>query len=149
MPGLAVTEHGEIGDDILVEYGGAVIDGITEFGRVILFQIVVLPAVTTNPATAISHLSAISNGFLDDDGGEACQCGFEWGLTDAYGMTTPTQSRVTGQTFSQAIHGLFPGFTYHFRAFATNSAGTGYGDDMSFTTTPSFNRAHALSREEL
>lgn len=110
---------------------------------------VVIPTVTTNPATAISHLSAILNGTLDGGGGEVCECGFEWGLDTGYGMSTPTDSKVTSESFSQAIGGLFPGTTYHFRAFATNSVGTGFGADRSFITTPSFNRAHALSREEM
>jgi len=92
------------------------------------------PTVVTDPATAISDAAATLNGTLDDDGGEACDCGFEWGETIAYGNTTPTQSRTTGQTFSQVISGLDPNKTYHFRAFATNSAGTGYGDDRTFTT---------------
>jgi len=109
----------------------------------------VIPTVTTNPASAIGHISAILNSLLDDDGGEACECGFEWGLTPAYGSVTPTQSRVTGLSSSQIIYGLFPGTTYHFRAFATNSVGTGYGADKSFISTPAFNRAHALSREEI
>ncbi|MBA7506205.1 hypothetical protein ES706_04886 [subsurface metagenome] len=110
---------------------------------------VVIPTITTNPATAISQVSATLNNILNDDGGEACDCGFQWGLTPAYGHTTLTESKVTGESSSRAIHGLFPGFTYHFRAFATNSAGTGHGADMSFTSTPIFSRAHALSREEL
>ncbi|GAI68881.1 unnamed protein product [marine sediment metagenome] len=95
---------------------------------------VVTPTVTTNPATDILRTFATPNGTLDDDGGEACDCGFEWGETDAYGNTTPTQSRTTGQTFSQTIGGLLPGTTYHFKAFATNSAGTSYGADRTFTT---------------
>jgi len=110
---------------------------------------VIVPTVTTNPATLISQVSATLNGFLGDDGGEACQCGLQWGLTTAYGHTTLTESRVTGESFSRAIGGLTPGTTYHFRAFATNSAGTGYGADRSFISTPIFSRAHALSREEL
>ena len=110
---------------------------------------VIIPTVTTNPATLISQVSATLNGLLNDDGGEACACGFEWGLTDAYGHTTLTESKVTGESSSRAIGGLTPGTTYHFRAFATNSAGTGYGADRSFTSTPTFSRAHALSREEL
>ncbi|MBA7642400.1 hypothetical protein ES703_50093 [subsurface metagenome] len=96
--------------------------------------------VTTDPATVIAALSATLNGTLDDDGGEACDCGFEWGETVAYGNTTPTQSRTTGQTFTQGISGLNPGQTYHFRAFATNAAGTSYGADRTFRTlvaTPS------------
>ncbi|GAI79950.1 unnamed protein product, partial [marine sediment metagenome] len=61
---------------------------------------------------------------------------FEWGETAAYehGATSP-QSKTTGEDFSQAITGLLPNRTYHFRAKATNSAGTGYGDDRAFKTT--------------
>ncbi|MBA7695574.1 hypothetical protein ES703_104204 [subsurface metagenome] len=92
---------------------------------------------------------AALNGTLDDDGGEACDCGFEWGLDTDYGVTTPTESKTTGEAFSQVIGGLFPNTTYHFRALATNSAGTGRGDDMSFTTALVISRAFALAREEL
>lgn len=77
---------------------------------------------------------ATLNGTLDDDGGEACDCGFEWGETVAYGNTTATQSKTTGLTFAKVITGLLPATTYHFRAFATNSADTVYGADRSFTT---------------
>ncbi|GAI40931.1 unnamed protein product, partial [marine sediment metagenome] len=51
-----------------------------------------LPTVTTNPATLVGTTSSTLNGALDDDGGEACNCGFEWGETIAYGNTTPTDS---------------------------------------------------------
>jgi len=90
--------------------------------------------VETNPATLITRVSATLNGTLVFDGGEATDCGFEWGLTTAYGETTPTQSRTTGQTFAQDITSLIPDTVYHFRAIATNSTGTGYGEDRVFTT---------------
>ncbi len=109
--------------------------------------------VTTDPATGIGMVVADLNGTLDDDGGEACDSGFEWGETDAYGNTTPTQSRTTGQTFAQAISGLTRGTTYHFRAVATNDAGASYGADQSFTTyspgEAGASRGYALSRHDL
>ena len=108
-----------------------------------------MSSVTTDPATGVGMVLADLNGTLDDDGGQACNCGFEWGETVAYGNTTPTQSRTTGQTFAQAISGLTPGTTYHFRAFATNDAGTSYGDDETFTTKEAISRGYALSRHEL
>lgn len=77
---------------------------------------------------------ATLNGTLDDDGGEACDCGFEWGETVAYGNTTATQSKTTGLTFAKTITGLDSAKTYHFRAFATNSVDTAYGEDRTFTT---------------
>jgi len=110
-----------------------------------------LPTVTTNPATNIILHSATLNGILDDDGEEPCVCSFEWGLTIAYGNVLPTTSQITGEAFSQAIVGLLPDTTYHFRAFATNAWGTSYGADRTFTTQELaiINRAYALSRREL
>jgi len=94
------------------------------------------PQVTTDPALWIGLLSATANGTLDNEGLEPCDCGFEWGETAAYGNTTPTEKKETGDSFSQLITGLLPNTTYLFRAFATNAAGTGYGADRTFITAP-------------
>lgn len=93
------------------------------------------PVVTTNPASDIAGTYATLNLTLDDDGGEECDCCFEWGKTVAYGETTPTEKRTAGQTLAQQIIGLDSSTTYHFRAKATNSAGTVYGADLDFITT--------------
>jgi len=54
------------------------------------------PQATTDPALWIGPLAATLNGTLDRGGGlQPCECGFEWGETDAYGNTTPTQRRTT------------------------------------------------------
>ena len=108
-----------------------------------------LSSVTTDPAAVLGAIAATLNGTLDEDGGEVCECGFEWGLDTSYGHFTSTESKAKGQTFSQIIGGLQPGTTYHFRAFATNSVGTSYGADRSFTTDIVISRAYALAREEL
>ncbi|MBA7610101.1 hypothetical protein ES703_17306 [subsurface metagenome] len=108
----------------------------------------ILATVTTDPATGLRVIAALLNGTLNQDGGEACECGFEWGETIAYGETTPTESKTTGEAFSQVIGGP-PNTTFHFRAFATNSVGTSYGADRSFSTVAVLTRAFALAREEL
>lgn len=106
----------------------------TGYGAILTFDtLAALATVTTDPAVVNAMLADL-NGTLNNDGGETCDCGFEWGLTVAYGNTTPTQSKTTGQSFSQIIEGLSPNTTYHFIAFATNSAGTSYGADMTLTT---------------
>lgn len=112
----------------------------------------VLPDVTTDPATSLEQTTATLNGTLDNDGGEACSCGFEYGKTTEYGTTTATQSKTTGQTFSHEVRGLKPATVYHFRAVATNTEGTSYGDDRTFQTAQAhraLGKAYALSRQEL
>ncbi|GAH88800.1 unnamed protein product, partial [marine sediment metagenome] len=93
----------------------------------------ILSTVITDPATGLGQpMVATLNGTLDDDGGEFCDCGFEYGETTDYGTLTDTESKETGETFSQAISGLTAGGHYHFRAIATNSAGPSYGSDRQF-----------------
>lgn len=113
---------------------------------------VTVPTVTTDPATEVGQELATLNGILANDGGEACQVRFQYGLTNAYGTNTEWQSgKVTGNKFEQEIGGLTPNTPYHFRAQALNSAGTGNGADKTFTTKEAVivNRAYALSRWEL
>jgi len=122
----------------------------TSYGADRMFTtLVAVPTVTTDPASGVAVESATLNGTLDDQGVAASDCGFEWGLDTGYGTITSPQTKGTGETFSQALGGLFPGTTYHFRAFATNSAGTSYGADRSFTTALVITRAYALARQEL
>ena len=107
------------------------------------------PTVTTDPASGATAESITLNGTLDLQGAAPSDCGFEWGPDTGYGTTTATQTKSTTETFSQALRGLQPGTTYHFRAFATNLVGTSYGADRSFTTALVITRAYALARQEL
>ncbi|GAI94087.1 unnamed protein product, partial [marine sediment metagenome] len=75
-------------------------------------RLVPTATVTTDPATEIGPIAATLNGTLVDEGLEPCDCGFEWGPDTGYGVITPTESKTTGETFSQAIHGLFPNTTF-------------------------------------
>lgn len=87
------------------------------------------------PAVMDGKRVATLNGTLTDDGGEACDVRFQWGTTIAYGNDTAWQpGKVTGNTFSANISGLRRATTYHFRAQARNSGGTGNGADQTFYT---------------
>ncbi len=93
------------------------------------------PVVTTNLATLIASFSATLNGSLDPHG-LTTNVYFQYGTTTSYGLTTAPQSR-TGNAYLNVtanISSLSANTVYHFRIVATNSAGTRYGSDRTFTT---------------
>jgi CSLREA domain-containing protein len=93
------------------------------------------PVVTTNPRTLVASFSATLNGSLDPHG-LTTSVHFQYGTTTSYGLTTAPQSQ-SGNTYrniSANISSLSASTTYHFRIVATNSAGTRYGGDRTFTT---------------
>ena len=95
------------------------------------------PVAITNPATLIASFSAKLNGSVNPHG-LTTSVYFQYGTTNSYGLTTAPQSR-TGNTplnISANISGLTASTTYHFRIVTTNSAGTRYGSDETFTTLP-------------
>jgi hypothetical protein len=93
------------------------------------------PVVTTNPATLIASYSATLNGSLDPHG-LTTTVYFQYGTTTSYGLNTSLQTKTgnTYQNISANISGLAASTTYHLRIVATNSAGTRYGADRTFTT---------------
>jgi hypothetical protein len=95
------------------------------------------PVVVTsaNPATFIASFSATLNSLLDPHG-LTTSVHFQYGTTTSYGLTTAPQSH-TGNTYvniSANISSLTASTTYHFQVVATNSSGTTYGSDQTFTT---------------
>ena len=97
-----------------------------------------IPKLTTAAITNISFNTATSGGTISGDGGAAITAsGICWSKTN----NTPTlsDSKTSGTTasgsFTSAMNNLEENTTYYVRAFATNSAGTGYGNVLTFTTT--------------
>src|SRR6478672_6764163 len=93
------------------------------------------PVLTTNPATLVASFSATLNGSVNPHG-LTTTVSFQYGTTIAYGSTTPMQTQ-TGNTYRNIaanISGLSANTLYHFRIAATNSAGTRFGSDRTFTT---------------
>ena len=93
------------------------------------------PVVITSPATLLASFSATLNGSVDPHG-LTTSVHFQYGTTTSYGLTTAPQSH-TGNTYlnvSGNISGLLASHVYHFRIVATNSAGTTFGGDRTFTT---------------
>ena len=94
-----------------------------------------VPVVTTKPATYVASFSTTLNGSVDPQG-LTTTVYFQYGTTTSYGLTTAIQSRHgnTNQNVAANISSLTANTIYHFRIVATNSAGTRYGSDRTFTT---------------
>ena len=98
------------------------------------------PSVNSAAAGSIAALSAVLNGNVSNAGTSAVTArGFVYSTmsmtleTGADGVTTLSSGSGTG-SFSATAENLSPGTTYYFRAFASNEAGTSYGETLSFTT---------------
>ncbi len=94
---------------------------------------------TTTAATAISSNAAGSGGNVTSDGGDPITARgivFSTNPTPVIGGGGVTQISASGTTgsFSSNLTGLAPLTLYYVRSFATNSAGTTYGTEISFTT---------------
>jgi uncharacterized protein (TIGR02145 family) len=96
----------------------------------------VIPTISTSTVANITATTASSGGVITSDGGaEITARGVCWS-TSEYPSTTDSKTVDNGGTgqFVSNISGLTAGSSYHVRAYATNSAGTAYGADLSFTT---------------
>lgn len=94
------------------------------------------PLLTTTAVSAITSSSASSGGNVTDDGAvDVAARGVCWSPSadPTTGDSCTTDGTGTG-SFTSAITGLIPNAVYHVRAYATNSIGTGYGEDHTFTT---------------
>jgi len=107
------------------------------------------PIVTTLSASSVASTSAVLNASINANY-VTTRAWFDWGLTTNYG--TSTTPRLIGKgggdvATNALITGLTPGVLYHFRAVATNSLGTNYGDDRVFTWLNTQPRITAWERQ--
>ena len=93
------------------------------------------PAATTQQATSVTANSAQLNGSVNPNGAITTVY-FQYGTTTSYGSATPSGNIGTTvmNNIGTTISGLAPGKLYHFCITASNSSGTSYGADMTFTT---------------
>ncbi len=112
----------------------------TTYGDEQSFTTLAKPTLSTTAASDIASTTATLNGDITSDGGAAITArGFVYATSNTdliigtTGVTNVTASGTTG-TFNSAITGLTAGTTYYYRAYATNSVNTTYGDVQSFTT---------------
>jgi uncharacterized protein (TIGR02145 family) len=96
-----------------------------------------LATLTTLPIGNITDIAATTGGNITNDGGTpVTQRGIVWSTSP--NPTTANNSTTDGSgtgSFTSNLTNLTANTTYYVRAYATNSAGTAYGNEVSFTTT--------------
>lgn len=98
---------------------------------------ITLPVLTTNSVTNITATEAISGGNISSDGGAAITVrGIVWNTLQnpTIDLTTKTTNGIGIGAFASTLIGLTESTHYYLRAYATNSFGTAYGNQVEFTT---------------
>lgn len=95
-----------------------------------------IPTVTTSAITNIGITTATGGGNVTANGGSPVTArGVCWNITGNPSISDTKTSNANGTgVFTSSLTGLTPGQTYYVRAYATNSAGTAYGNVVSFVT---------------
>lgn len=123
----------------------------TVYGDDIIFTTVdTTPTVTTKAISFLTDTSAFSGGNITFDGGAAVTvCGICWDT-----LPNPTVSGIhttdsaSMGIFTSSMMNLTPATTYYVRAYATNSVGTTYGQEISFRTYSSCPGAATVTDHE-
>ena len=116
----------------------------TAYGAEVSFttlQNVSLPTVTTSQVTSITQTTATGGGNVTSAGGATVtERGICWSTSHNPTTSNTHANNGTGTgSYSINMTNLTANTTYYVRAFATNSAGTAYGAEVSFTTLQSVN----------
>lgn len=95
------------------------------------------PSVSTGAATSVSDTLAVLNGNVADEGSDAVTTrGFYYGTYPGPVDSGTKIAKDSGTgSFSSVVSDLLSGTTYYFVAYATNNAGTSFGEEKNFTTS--------------
>jgi len=101
-----------------------------------------LTCCVTNPLpesldpSALTDTSVTLNGLFTNPAGDTTTVWFEYGLTDAYGNSTPSAMYAADATIDHTadLSSLTNRTIYHYRIVTQNSMGVFYGDDKTFRT---------------
>lgn len=115
--------------------------GTTVYGNQMQFATTPLPTqatLSTQAVTAISGASATANGTITSLGyPNPTEYGFCWSTNHSPTIANSTahlsDATQTG-SYSIVLNGLSPATSYFLRAYASNTSGTAYGNEVSFTT---------------
>jgi len=99
-----------------------------------------VPLLNTSEPLGISLSTVTSGGNIISDGGAAVisrgVCWSKKPFPISNNVDSMTVNGIGTGVFTSSITGLEPGTNYYIRAYATNSIGTGYGNQIQFSTSP-------------
>jgi hypothetical protein len=124
--GTMINKNGAIGSG----------SGITKDGKS-FSAAPVLATLTTTTVTSIVSSAASGGGEITNAGNTIVTArGVVWSTSSSptIVLTSKTIDGTGSGTFISSINGLLATTTYYIRAYATNSVGTSYGNEKSFTT---------------
>ncbi len=121
----------------------------TGYGNEISFatNAIVLPTLSTTAITDITFNSAISGGSITNDGGGTITArGIVWSTTQnpTIALATKTTNGSGIGNFASPLDNLEAATTYYAKGYATNSAGTAYGNEIEFKTLPIINASSGI-----
>jgi trimeric autotransporter adhesin len=97
------------------------------------------PSITTIASSAVGATTATTAGTINSIGcSPITTYGIEYSTATGFPNGSGTQvfsTNLSGGNFTAVITGLAPNTRYYYKAFATNSIGTSYGSQLSFTAT--------------
>jgi poly(3-hydroxybutyrate) depolymerase len=101
-----------------------------------------IPTLSTSAISNLGSTTATSGGNVSADGGATVTArGVVWSTnpTPVISLSTKSSNGSGTGTYSSSLTSLSPNTTYFVRAYATNSAGTAYGNEVSFKTNSNNN----------
>jgi uncharacterized protein (TIGR02145 family) len=109
----------------------------TSYGFQIFFKTLSTPSVTTSFLTSVTTSSAVSGGNVTSDGGASITAsGVCWSTSPnpTADLATKTTDGALKGTYTSEISALTANTVYYLRAYAKNSIGTSYGNELVFKT---------------
>jgi len=95
-----------------------------------------IPVLSTTAISVITQYTAHAGGNVTSDGGNAVTTrGICWSINhNPSTVDSKTTDGAGTGNYSSILTGLVPNTTYYLRAYATNSAGTAYGNEVTFVS---------------
>jgi hypothetical protein len=136
-------------------YASQTVNGVESTSRLAVTATVTscTPSVTTGAAGSIASTTVTVNGNITAiNGANVTVRGFKYSTTNGFnpasaGTTFSESGTFSTGTFSANLTGLNSSTTYYVCAYGTNSAGTSYGSQVSFTTNPKTDFAYTGSMQ--